>query len=86
VAFIPSSRYAGVATTEVGGLTALKRRALPETAGDLHVVGPGERLDTIAEEQLEDATLFWRIADANSELYAPDLTAVPGRTIRVPRP
>jgi len=84
-----SSRYRGVATSEdvtaAGGTTtALRLRRLPATAGAAVTVRQNDRLDLMAHDRYGDATRFWHIADANSELDARVLVAEPGRVIRVP--
>lgn len=48
-----------------------------------HQVVTGERIETIAYQYYTDATLWWRIADANPELMWFDDIA-PGTVIRVP--
>lgn len=68
----------------------LKRRLLPQ-GGDLAVmatvtVALGQRLDLIAARLQGDPLQFWRIADANDAMNPFDLTAVPGRALRIPRP
>jgi hypothetical protein len=48
-----------------------------------HQVTTGERIDSLAYQYYTDATLWWRIADANPEvLFWDDLT--PGIVIRIP--
>jgi hypothetical protein len=89
--FLPNSRYANVATvttrladgTEV---VALKRRQLTPVTGTPRGVVAGDRLDLIAQEVFNDATQFWHIADANSELDSRSLPAEPGDSLRVPKP
>lgn len=41
-----------------------------------------ERLDQIAQKYYSDPTLWWKIADANPEIFFP--TPEPGSIIRVP--
>ena len=89
MAFLPNSRYAKIGTvaaTAADGraVTAVKLRRLPATSGDPHVVEERDRVDILAYQQLADNTRFWRIADANSDLEAETLTAVPGDVILVP--
>lgn len=76
--FLPSSRYANIPqcqTTLADGstATAVKLRMLPEVTGDLTTMNDNDRLDIIAGQEYGDATMFWHIADANSELSAPNL-------------
>jgi hypothetical protein len=51
-----------------------------------HEVQEHERLDHLAGTYLNDAEQFWRIADANNELDPVELTAEPGRTVRITLP
>jgi nucleoid-associated protein YgaU len=88
MAFLKTSRYADVPTVEApatGGrtVTAVTLRVLPPTDGDPHVVLENDRLDLIADRTYGDATRFWRIADANTELDARRLIE-PGRDIDLP--
>ena len=88
MAFLPSSRYAQLATVDVpapGGRTVsiVKLRRLPPTDGDVVVIAPHDRLDVMAHERYGDSTEFWHIADANTEVDAAEL-AVPNNTIKVP--
>ena len=49
-----------------------------------HQVAIGERIDTLAYQYYSDATLWWRIAQANPEImWWDDLT--PGTVIRIPQ-
>jgi hypothetical protein len=87
--FLENSRYADmdqVTVTTPGGreVAAVKLRRLPATSGTPYTVTGTDRLDSIAVLRYEDATRYWHIADANSELEAADLIAQPGRVIRVP--
>jgi hypothetical protein len=49
-------------------------------------VTQGDRLDSVAARTLGDPLAFWRIADANDAVDPFELTAVPGRTLRIPVP
>ena len=49
-------------------------------------VTEGDRLDTITAKTIGDSEQFWRICDANNAMNPFDLTAEPGRTLRVPVP
>ena len=68
----------------------LKRRLLPQ--GDelaemsVVTVTPGQRLDLLSARQQGDPLQFWRIADANNAMNPFDLTAIPGRRLRIPMP
>jgi nucleoid-associated protein YgaU len=86
--FLKTSRYYELTTVEAparGGrtVTALVLRILPPTPGDPYRVEQDDRLDLIADRTYGDPTLFWRIADANTELEARRLLE-PGREIDVP--
>lgn len=50
------------------------------------VVAQSDRLDLIAARTLGRGELFWRIADANDAMDPFELTAEPGRRLRVPLP
>ncbi len=51
-----------------------------------HSVREGERLDTVTARYLGDPTQFWRVCDANGALDPEDLTASPGRVLRIAAP
>lgn len=88
--FFKGSRYEKVpeaSITDESGRTVHYKttRFVPDTpAVSGHRVVEGERLDHIAHQHYRDPLRFWRICDANSALWPPDL-AVPGRVIRIPR-
>jgi hypothetical protein len=91
----PTSRYHGLAintlTRRDGREVAyFDRRFLPQQDRFVtlleHTVGEGERLDHLAGEYLGDAEQFWRIADANNELDPAQLTAPPGRAVKITLP
>ena len=87
--FLPNSRYHTTPQTEVDGpggrrVRVVKIRDLPDTPGTPVGVKEHDRLDLFAERRYDDPTRFWHVADANSELDARRLTAVPGRLIRIP--
>jgi hypothetical protein len=73
--FLPQSRYANIAQCQVtlaDGTTAaaVKLRRLPKVAGDATTINANDRLDIIAGQVYGDGTMFWHIADANTELAA----------------
>lgn len=93
--FPPTSRYYGIETARLelsstSSIVYLRRRFLPplERFAPLteHVVTEGERLDQIAAQELGDAEAFWRIADPNGAMRPEDLTARPGRRLRITLP
>jgi hypothetical protein len=94
--FDPTSRYAVVGTARLTVrdpdgrervIVYARRRFIPESpaAATLaeHVVVQGDRLDRIAAAYLGDPLQFWRVADANRAYRPDDLTAEPGRTLRI---
>lgn len=73
--FLANSRYFGIPVVQckLGNgreTTAVKLRRLPYVAGEPAVVTGPDRLDIIAQRKYSDPTLFWHIADANTELEA----------------
>lgn len=85
--FLSNSRYALVATVVVRTrdgreVTAVKLRRLPSTEGSPYTVLAADRLDILARRRYEDATRYWHIADANSELEADVLEARAGSAVR----
>ncbi len=92
--FPPNSRYHGVDTATwsatAGTVVYLRRRFIPppEAYATLqeHTVTEGERPDTLAAQALGDPEQFWRLCDANAVLRPDDLTATPGRVVRVTLP
>ena len=87
--FLKNSRYFGLAT--VAGkdrsgrpVQAVKLRRLPAEPGIQLQVQDKDKLDVLAERRYKDATRFWHIADANSELEANELARTTGRRILVP--
>lgn len=67
----------------------LMRRLLPApgsmAAATVHLVQPGERIDTIANSALGDPTLSWLLGDANLGTR-PTQLAQPGRMLVIPLP
>lgn len=93
--FPPSSRYHATGITSLvaaDGETVpyLRRRFVPqaETLALLreHTVVEGDRVDRLAATHLQDPELFWRLCDANRAVRPADLTAVPGRRLRITMP
>jgi hypothetical protein len=93
--FEPPSRYYALETVRFvrvdGQELAYKRRRLlppPESLQTLVevTVQQGDRLDLITARVLGDPEQFWRVCDANLALDPLELTAMPGRRVRVPLP
>lgn len=88
--FLPSSRYVNQKIVsakardgrEVEAVT-LRRLASPPGPLSYEVRGH-DTLDMMADRQYGDGTMFWHIADANTELQANALVRVPGRVVWVP--
>ena len=88
--FLKNSRYFDLPTVMVRNragaeVAAVKLRPLPAMAGDPVSVQAHDQLDTISEQRYADATRYWHIADANTELEAGTLLQVIGRPVLVPR-
>lgn len=90
--FLKNSRYAALATASVpsprgdgGEVTVVKLRPLPATTGEPTAVRGPDQLDAMSEARYRDATRYWHIADANTELEAAQLTREPARVIQVPK-
>jgi hypothetical protein len=93
--FGPASRYAQIETATIVRIDGtivpyLKRRfiAPPEAFETVqeHRVKQGERPDTIAAGAFGDSELYWRLCDANVVMHPDELTAEPGKRIRVTLP
>ena len=86
--FLKSSRYFNLKTIDAVAkngrkVKAITLRRLPKRSGIPVVIRGEDRLDIMSQDNYNDATRFWYIADANSELQANDLLEV-GREINVP--
>ena len=89
--FLETSRYHNLSTADAvarDGRTVkvLKLRRPPAASGTPSVVKGNDRLDIMAHRKYSNGTLFWHIADANTELQANDLVKEAGRVIDVPEP
>lgn len=92
--FASASRYYGIDTTSIveNGVPVayIKRRFLPQASRfqliQEHTVKDGERLDNIAAQYLGDATLFWRLCDANNAMRPCELTETAGAEIKITMP
>ena len=88
--FADKSRYAKVEimttkTWEGREVTAIKLRKLPVVGGSSYSVKQTDRLDILAYQNYNQPQKFWHIADANSELDAVQLVAIPNKTIGIPK-
>lgn len=88
--FLKNSRYADLPTVTApdragNQVAAVKLRVVPATPGDPVTVRAHDQLDVLAEQRYADATRYWNIADANTELEAASLLQPPGRPINVPK-
>jgi hypothetical protein len=92
--YTPTSRYYAIETAkiDINGRTIVytRRRFLPR-AEDMPLLAEatviqGDRLDVITARTLGDPEQFWRICDANNAMSPFDLTAQPGRVLRIPIP
>lgn len=90
--FFRGSRYEHLPDAELtdssGRSYRYKRmRFIPDLpAGLSETVRQGDRPDLLAFRLVGDPEQFWRLCDANREQRPVDLTATPGRRIRVPAP
>jgi hypothetical protein len=87
--FGKKSRYRSLETVQgkdrMGrAVQVVKLRSLPAVNGVSMTVADQSQLDILSESIYSDATRFWHIADANSELEAGELVRVTGRIIQVP--
>jgi len=90
-----TSRYHDIETTSLKTadgkeLVYLKRRLVPPAERfallQEHIIGQGDRLDVLTAMYFNDAQQFWRICDANNAMNPSDLTAEPGRKLRISLP
>lgn len=93
--FPPESRYhtARVATYESPGgreIRYLRRRFVPPMERfatiDVHLVVEGDRHDLLGHEHLGSSEMSWQICDANGVMKPAELTAHPGRPVRITLP
>jgi hypothetical protein len=93
--FPPSSRYADTATAVLKTpgarpIVYLRRRFVPPperfTMLQEYTVVQGDRIDCLAARLIGDPELFWRLCDANGVMRPCELTATPGRKLRVTLP
>ncbi len=93
--FPSNSRYYGIATAtlEKPGkppVNYLLRRFVPLASSfqtvEQHTVIAGDRPDLIAAQFLGDATLFWRLCDADTVMRPEELTVQVGKKIDITLP
>jgi hypothetical protein len=91
----PTSRYYGLTVLKLDAgsdheIAYLARRFVPPSSQlamlHTHTVTEGERMDLVASRELGDAQAFWRVCDANDAMRPDDLTAIPGRSLRITLP
>ncbi|RJO70862.1 LysM domain-containing protein [Nocardia panacis] len=93
--FAVTSRFYGIPTAVLRTpdgrvLTYVRRRILPHPE-DLaqtgtYLVRPAQRPDVVAFAVFGDAEQWWRLADGNRVVDPDELTAVPGRVLRITLP
>ncbi len=88
--FLKNSRYFGLPTVTApdrsgAPVVAVKLRPLPSTPGNEVTVRSHDQLDAMSEQRYGDATRYWHIADANTELEAASVLAPTGRTANIPQ-
>ena len=84
--FLESSRYYKVKTRQIitndgRSVNSLTLRRIPMITGNETIVKENDKLDIISFRNYGNASMFWYISDANTELYAPNL--VKNKTERV---
>lgn len=88
--FLKNSRYYKVDTIEAEDaigrpVSAIKLRRLPDVQGEETLVTAGDQLDATSKRKYKDATRFWHIADANTELEANSLVEQANTSFNVPK-
>lgn len=77
--FLESSRYFNqnqvdfITKDDRRSIRVLSLRRLSYITGTPRILESSDRLDTLAQQQYNNPTMFWHIADANTELWANDL-------------
>ena len=87
--FSETSRYyrqkvVDAAAKEGRTVKAVTLRRLHSITGESTVVKGNDRLDIMAQRRYQNPTMFWYVADANTELQANDLVKEAGHMIKVP--
>jgi hypothetical protein len=73
-----------VTDDEGDSVAAVKLRLSGQPLSRPAMVTQGDQLDVISQRRFKDATRYWHIADANTELEANSLTSEAGRMIQTP--
>jgi hypothetical protein len=90
-----TSRYTGIEiavwSAPDGREIPYVRRRFPPPGDSLTLLAEvpvlqGDRLDLMSNRTLGVPEAFWRIADANDAMDPAELTATPGRRLRIPVP
>ena len=85
-----TSRYHDSEQLVHDGVPYLRPRLLPDPTSfatiSTYEVRAGDRADVLAFRQFGDAGQWWRIADANPVVDPGELTATPGRRLRITLP
>jgi hypothetical protein len=93
--FPSNSRYSTIqtATLEMADgkvIVYLRRRFVPPAERFAlvreYTVTQGDRLDNLAASLIGDPELFWQLCDANGAMQPGELTATPGRRLRITLP
>ncbi len=87
--FGKNSRYKDLPVVNVSdddgeSVAALTLRVLGQPLSCPAMVTQGDQLDVISQRRFKDATRYWHIADANTELEANSLTKEAGQMIQTP--
>jgi len=54
-------------------IRAITLRRLPQTSGSSKILDSNDKLYLISQQKYNNPTMFWHIADTNTELWANDL-------------
>jgi hypothetical protein len=86
--FLETSRYynqkvVDAITKDGRHIKVLTLRRLPSVEGKPVLIKGNDRLDIMAQHQYGNPTMFWHIADANTELQANNLFLEKGKRIRI---
>jgi hypothetical protein len=86
-AYVPTAMPGAAGGQEAVPIAFLKRRFVPkpERFGTFYEYScvEGDRRDLVAAVHLQDADLWWRLADANGVIDPTDLASPVGRRLRI---